>query len=79
MTKGLTLQTTIVINFTYLQTEQYRPSFKRIMIFPGGAPTQYKNKASFMDLTYFEEDFAIPIEKHFFGTRHGKGLYDRVL
>lgn len=62
---------------TYLQTVQDRPPFKKIIMFSDGAPTQYKNKASFMDLTHFEDDFGIPMERHFFGTRHGKGPCDR--
>jgi len=44
--------------------------------FSDGAPTQYKSKANFVDLSMSQEDFGFQIEKHFFGSRHGKGPCD---
>ncbi|KAK7089483.1 hypothetical protein V1264_024849 [Littorina saxatilis] len=49
----------------------------KIIMFSDGAPTQYKNKNSFCDLSHFFEDYGLEGERHFFGTRHGKGPCDR--
>ncbi|XP_041368432.1 uncharacterized protein LOC121382868 isoform X2 [Gigantopelta aegis] len=52
-------------------------SMKKVVYFSDGAPTQYKNKSAFCDLGYAFEDFGVHCERHFFGTRHGKGPCDR--
>lgn len=41
--------------------------------FPDGAPTQYKSKYNFVDISMCHDDFGFSVEKHFFGSRHGKG------
>ncbi|XP_033754519.1 uncharacterized protein LOC117343464 [Pecten maximus] len=41
-----------------------------------GAPSQYKCKYNFMDLSSSQDDFGFGTEKHFFGSRHGKGPCD---
>ncbi|KAJ8047472.1 hypothetical protein HOLleu_06478 [Holothuria leucospilota] len=44
--------------------------------FSDGAGSQYKNKVSFNDASFGMDDFGFPIEKHFFGSGHGKGPCD---
>ncbi|XP_062621147.1 uncharacterized protein LOC134282769 [Saccostrea cucullata] len=44
--------------------------------FSDGAPTQYKSKYNFVDMSMCHEDFGFSVEKHFFGSRHGKGPCD---
>ena len=44
--------------------------------FLDGSPCQYKSKMNFADASHGELDFGFPIEKHFFGSRHGKGPCD---
>lgn len=44
--------------------------------FSDGAGSQYKNKSSFNDASYGVKDYGFPVEKHFFGSRHGKGPCD---
>lgn len=54
-------------------------AFKRIISFSDGAPTQYKNRVSFVDCSHADEDLGVSAEKHFFGSRHGKGPCDREI
>ena len=49
---------------------------KKFIIFSDGAPTQYKNKSSFCDCSFAYQDFKCHIERHYFGSRHGKGPCD---
>ncbi|XP_033755233.1 uncharacterized protein LOC117338131 isoform X1 [Pecten maximus] len=44
--------------------------------FSDGAPTQYKSKFNFVDMSMGQDDFGLNIEKHYFGSRHGKGPCD---
>lgn len=44
--------------------------------FSDGAPTQYKSKYSFVDMSMSQENFGHVTETHFFGSRHGKGPCD---
>lgn len=50
--------------------------FTRIVHFTDGCGGQYKGKTSFVDCSFGMEDLGIPVEKHFFGSRHGKGPCD---
>lgn len=54
-------------------------SFKKIVHFSDGAPAQYKNKTCFADASFGTLDVGITTEKHFFGSRHGKGPCDREI
>ncbi|VDI46372.1 Hypothetical predicted protein [Mytilus galloprovincialis] len=47
-----------------------------VIISPDGAPTQYKSKYNFVDMSFWKDDFGFEVEKHFFGSRHGKGPCD---
>ncbi|XP_070201835.1 uncharacterized protein [Littorina saxatilis] len=49
---------------------------EKVIHFSDGCSSQYKCKTSFVDTSYSEEDVGIPQEKHFFGSRHGKGPCD---
>ena len=51
---------------------------KKIKYFSDGCAAQYKNRKSFLNLTYHEEDFGYPAEHHFFATSHGKYACDAV-
>ncbi|XP_070532795.1 uncharacterized protein [Ptychodera flava] len=44
--------------------------------FSDGSPTQYKSKVPFCDASHGSTDFGCTVEKHFFGSRHGKGPCD---
>ena len=54
-------------------------NFNRIISFSDGAPTQYKNRINFVDCSHAKEDFGVESERHFFGSRHGKGPCDREI
>jgi hypothetical protein len=41
-----------------------------------GCAAQYKSKTPFCDLSHAIEDFGFPIERHYYGSRHGKGPSD---
>ncbi len=44
--------------------------------FSDGASSQYKNKTTFSDASFGLQDFNCPVQKNFFGSRHGKGPCD---
>lgn len=47
-----------------------------IVYFTDGAPSQFKNKKSFLNLAHHSSDFGIEAEWNFFATAHGKGPSD---
>lgn len=51
----------------------------KLIQFTDGAPTQYKSKVNFVDASFSLTDFGFLTEKHFFGSRHGKGPCDREI
>ncbi|XP_070184051.1 uncharacterized protein [Littorina saxatilis] len=51
--------------------------FTRVIAFSDGAPTQYKNRIGFVDCSFAQSDMGVKTERHFFGSRHGKGPCDR--
>lgn len=51
----------------------------KLIHFTDGAPTQYKSRINFADASFSNEDFGFSTEKHFFGSRHGKGPCDREI
>jgi len=53
--------------------------FSCIIAFSDGAPTQYKNRIGFVDCSHALSDLGIKTERHFFGSRHGKGPCDREI
>lgn len=50
--------------------------FTKVIHFSDGCASQYKGRISFADATHGAEDTGVPVEKHFFGSRHGKGPCD---
>ena len=44
--------------------------------FSDGASSQFKSRTPFADVAHSVEDYGFPIEKHYFGSRHGKGPCD---
>ena len=55
-----------------LQSEDIH--FDKVIAFSDGAPTQYKNRIAFADCSNAATDLSIQSERHFFGSRHGKGV-----
>lgn len=49
---------------------------ERQIHYSDGAPSQFKSKTPFADVRKSSDDYGFPVEKHFFGTRHGKGPCD---
>lgn len=54
-------------------------AFSRVIQFSDGAASQYKNKTAFNDASFGKEDAGCTMERHFFGSRHGKGPCDREI
>lgn len=50
--------------------------FEKIVHFSDGCASQYKGKTNFVDVSFAEVDTGVVTEKHYFGTRHGKGPCD---
>ena len=65
----------VSISNTYLQNERHLKIDREIHV-SDGASSQYKSKIPFADVSYSMEDFGFPVEKHYFGSRHGKGPSD---
>ena len=53
--------------------------FSNVTVFSDGAPTQYKNRVNFVDCSFAQADLGVTTERHFFGSRHGKGPCDREI
>lgn len=51
---------------------------KNIIFFTDGAPSHYKNRKSFLNLSMFKTDFGINAVWHFFATAHGKSPCDAL-
>lgn len=49
---------------------------ERQIHYSDGAPSQFKSKTPFADVRKSSDDYGFPVEKHIFGTRHGKGPCD---
>ncbi|GFO15724.1 hypothetical protein PoB_004222900 [Plakobranchus ocellatus] len=60
-----------------LQSEEV--AFSRVIGFSDGASTHYKNRISFAHCSHAFVDLKIMSERHFFGSRHGKGPCDREI
>ena len=54
-------------------------SINKLVHFSDGAPTQYKCKVNFCDASFSNNDFGFVTERHYFGSRHGKGPCDREI
>ena len=48
----------------------------KIVSFTDGCSSQYKSKIPFMDISCYKDDLDIDVERHFFGSGHGKGPAD---
>ena len=72
-----------VQHFVGLTVDLLRPELEamnKLIMFSDGAPTQYKSKVNFVDCSYSQKDFqGLKSEKHYFGSRHGKGPCDREI
>ena len=69
-----------VQHFVNLATDHLRQTrgltIERQIHFSDGAASQFKCKTSFSDASHSIADFGFPIEKNYFGSRHGKGPSD---
>ena len=45
---------------------------ERVVRFSDGAPNQYKSRGPFLDVSYAAQDYGIPFQHEWFGSRHGK-------
>lgn len=46
--------------------------------FTDGCGAQFKSKGPFADVSFAQDDHCLSLERHFFGSRHGKGPSDGV-
>ena len=53
-------------------------NIERAIEFSDGASSQFKSRMPFCDLSHSNSDFGFPIERNFFGSRHGKNDSDGV-
>lgn len=53
--------------------------FSEVILFSDGAPTPYKNRINFADCSFTPFDFGAQTERHYSGSRHGKGPCDREI
>jgi hypothetical protein len=51
-------------------------SLSKIVQFSDGCSSQYKSRIPFMDISCYKDDLGIELERHFFGSGHGKGPAD---
>ena len=51
-------------------------SILRAYLISDGCAAQYKSKIPFADASYAEQDYGFPIERHYYGSRHGKNRCD---
>ncbi|KAK7100262.1 uncharacterized protein [Littorina saxatilis] len=49
---------------------------QRIIQWTDGCASQYKSKGPFADISHAFQDYGVAFERHFFGSRHGKGPSD---
>ena len=61
---------------TFLKTEL--PQIKKIVCFSDSAADQYENYEHLKNLCFYQTDFGIEAEWHFFTTSHGKSLCDGI-
>ena len=67
------------VNQTMLHLRNNRGvTVNKVIEFTDGCAGQYKSKLPFSDISFSEEDMAVKIERHHFGSRRGKGPSDRV-
>ena len=52
------------------------PNVEKYIQWSDGCASQYKSKGPFIDISCSVDDYGIPIERNFFGSRHGKGPSD---
>uniref|UniRef100_A0A8C4WX24 Uncharacterized protein n=1 Tax=Eptatretus burgeri TaxID=7764 RepID=A0A8C4WX24_EPTBU len=71
-----------VQHFTRLALDHLRLkrglTVEQVLEFTDGCAVQYKSKLPFADISYARKDLNVSLERHFFGSRHGKGPSDCV-
>ncbi|PIK53459.1 hypothetical protein BSL78_09645 [Apostichopus japonicus] len=60
---------------THLKVER-KVEFNRLIQFTDGCGAQYKSRTGFADISFGNIDFGVQVERHFFGSRHGKNPCD---
>ena len=61
--------------FNHLQTNRHLYITKSYLLTDGCA-AQYKSKVAFLDTSMAIDDFGFPMERGFYGSRHGKNRCD---
>lgn len=60
---------------THLKVER-KVEFNRLIQFTDGCGAQYKSRTGFADISFGNIDFGVQVERHFFGSCHGKNPCD---
>ena len=66
-----------IISYGFLYHNREIP-VHRIVEFSDGCAAHFKSGGLFADISHSNEEFAVPIERHFFGSRHRKNDSDGV-
>jgi hypothetical protein len=69
----------MVKHFNSLENDYLRSqglTIKMEIQFTDGCGSQYKSKGPFFDISNYERSAGWPVQRHFFGSRHGKGPSD---
>lgn len=61
----------------HLQQNQ-KVQLQRLIEFTDGCSCQYKSKLPFADISFCQDDLGVRLERHYYGSRHGKGPSDGV-
>ncbi|XP_038047900.1 uncharacterized protein LOC119722007 [Patiria miniata] len=61
------------------QLQEKGVKVEKLVHFTDGASSQYKSKINFSDVSLSISYFGFQTEKHYFGSRHGKGPCDREI
>ena len=72
-------QTCINFNLSDLKISTSKTSgiqFEKVIEFSDGCPAQFKSRGPFADISYATVDLGVMLERHFFGSRHGKNDSD---
>lgn len=67
-----------VLASKYLKEKRLPHGIQQQIQFTDGCGAQYKSKGPFADLSFAKHDLGFLIERHYFGSRHGKGPSDGV-
>ena len=64
-----------MVGYNFLR-EHRGIQFEKVIEFSDGCPAQFKSRCPFADISYATVDLGVMLERHFFGSRHGKNDSD---